>query len=273
MDNRPLGIFDSGIGGLTVVSRVMAALPGERILYFGDTARLPYGNKSQETVTRFSREISRFLLRRDAKAIVVACNSASALAIDALRRELPVEVLGVIEPGAAAAVNRTRNGRVGVIATLATTRSGAYRRALDAVRPGLVVREVATPLFVHLVEEGWTEGDVPMRVAHHYLDGLIASDVDTIILGCTHYPLMTPLLSGLLGPSVALVDSADETAKALSERLAGAGLLAESGRKGGLTCFASDVPEDFIRLGERFLGRPLDEVYAVEQSDLPWFER
>jgi len=273
MDTRPLGIFDSGIGGLTVVSRILEKLPRERILYFGDTARLPYGNKSPETVTRFSREITRFLLRRDAKAIVVACNSASALALDTLRRELTVEVIDVIGPGAVAAVNRTRSGRIGVIATQATVRSGAYRRALEELRKDVVVHEVATPLFVHLVEEGWTEGDIPERVAHHYLGDLMADGVDTVILGCTHYPLLAPLLSSVFGSSVELVDSANETANALAERLESAGLMAGPDAHGDLTCFASDVPADFARLGERFLGRPLGDVRPVEQTDLPWFER
>jgi glutamate racemase len=273
VDNRPIGIFDSGIGGLTVVARVTAMLPNEEIIYFGDTARLPYGSKTGETVTRFSREIARFLLRRNVKAVVVACNTASALALETLQRELPVDVLGVISPGADAACARTRSGRIGVIGTRATIRSGAYRRALLERRQDLVICEVATPLFVHLVEEGWTSGEIPGRIARHYLGELVDAGVDTVILGCTHYPLLAGMLADALGAEAALIDSAEETARALARVLERRRLAADRSGGGGLTCYASDVAEGFATLGARFLGRPLDRVEHVEQSDLPWFER
>jgi glutamate racemase len=273
MDERPIGVFDSGIGGLTVVARIRSTLPGEDLIYFGDTARLPYGSKSRETVTRFSREIAHFLLRRRVKAIVVACNSASALALDVLSREAPVPVVGVIEPGAEAALAQTRRGRIGVIGTRATIRSDAYRRALTARRGDIEVTQVATPLFVHLVEEGWVEGDVPDRVARHYLDELARGDVDTVILGCTHYPLLAEVVGRALGEGVALVDSAEETAREVATLLEKQGLRADPSRLGRLECHASDVTEGFPALAERFLGHPLDEVHAVEQSDLPWYER
>lgn len=273
MDARPIGIFDSGIGGLTVVARVLEALPTEHVLYFGDTARLPYGSKSPETVTRFSREIAHFLLRRDVKAIVVACNSASAVALEVLRRELPVEVIGVVEPGARAACARTKTGRVGVIGTQATIRSTAYRRALEQIKSGLEIHEVATPLFVHLVEEDWIEGEVPERVATHYLSSLRDAGVDTLILGCTHYPLLAPMLARVLGGSVSLVDSAAETAHELARVLETTELAAGARARGGLSCFASDVADGFARVGARFLGRELPQVDVVEQSDLPWYER
>lgn len=273
MDERPIGVFDSGIGGLTVAARIRAAMPSEDLVYFGDTARLPYGSKSAETVTRFSREIAHFLLRRQVKAIVVACNSASALALDVLGREVPVPVVGVIDPGAEAALAHTRTGRVGVIGTRATIRSDAYRRALTGRRADVEVTQVATPLFVHLVEEGWVEGDVPDRVAAAYLDELAASGVDTVILGCTHYPLLVQVVARALGDAVTLVDSAEETARALRLLLDERGLRSSASGSGRLVCHASDVTEGFPSLAERFLGHSLDAVHAVEQSDLPWYER
>jgi glutamate racemase len=184
-----------------------------------------------------------------------------------------VDVLGVIAPGADAACARTRSGRIGVIGTRATIRSGAYRRALLERRGDLEIREVATPLFVHLVEEGWTSGEIPGRIARHYLGGLVEAGVDTVILGCTHYPLLAEMLAGVLGTEAALIDSADETARALARVLEGRQLAADRDRRGGLTCYASDVAEGFATLGARFLGRPLDRVEQVEQSDLPWYER
>ncbi len=274
MNERPIGVFDSGIGGLTVVAAIRRTLPNERVLYFGDTARLPYGNKSVDTVTRFSREITRFLVRRDVKALVVACNSASAMALGTLARELTIPVLGVIEPGATAALARTRTGRVGVIGTSATVRSNAYREALTARRADVAVVQVATPLLVHLVEEGWVDGDVPRRVVEHYLTPFGEGRVDTVILGCTHYPLLTGTIASVLDANVELVDSAGETANAL-ERLVREHDLAAPDRVGGgeLECFASDAATDFARLGERFLGHPLHSVRTVEQSDVPWYER
>jgi len=270
---RPIGVFDSGIGGLTVVSRMQHVLPTEHLVYFGDTARLPYGSKSRDTVTRFSGEIARFLLRRDVKGIVVACNTASSLALPSLIAELPIEVVGVIEPGALAALAKTRSGRIGVIGTVATVRSNAYVEALKARREGLDIVQIATPLFVHLVEEGWTTGDVPARVVEHYLADLRRARVDTVILGCTHYPLLAPLIASVLGPDITLVDSADETARHVERRLAERSLLATRKERGDLVCYASDRVEDFLRLSERFLGHPLPEVHFVEQSDTPWYER
>lgn len=272
MDPRPIGVFDSGVGGLTVVARILDRLPHERVVYFGDTARLPYGSKSAETVTRFSREITRFLLRQDVKAIVVACNSASAMALPAIAPRLDVLTVGVIEPGADAAVKHTKTGTVGVIGTSATVRSGAYRDALRSRRPDVDVRQVATPLFVHLVEEGWVAGDVPRRVARHYLAELAESDADTVILGCTHYPLLRPIIAGEVAGAT-LVDSADETASELARQLEARDLLAAPEQNGALVCYASDVTEGFARLGEPFLGRKLPPVQLVEQSDLPWYDR
>lgn len=273
MDKRPIGVFDSGIGGLTVVHAIRERLPGEHIVYFGDTARLPYGNKTAATVTRFSREIVRFLLLRDVKAIVVACNTASSLALDTLTRESPVDVLGVIEPGAAAAVAASREGRIGVIGTRATIASGAYRTAIQRMQPDATVTEVATPLFVHLVEEGWIEGDVPERVADHYLSRLRGDGVDTVILGCTHYPLLRRLVAHTLGEGVTLVDSARETAAVLERALDARHVRSDSPGAGTLRVYASDTPDEMRRLSERFLEQPVETVHAVEQSDVPWYER
>ena len=262
-DARPIGIWDSGLGGLTVARAVAARLPAERILYFGDTARVPYGTKGEETVRRFARENSAFLLERGVKLMVVACNTASALALSALAAELPVPVLGVIEPGAEAAVAATRSGIVGVIGTPATISSGAYAAALTGLRGGLSVESRACPLFVPLVEEGWLDHAATRLVAAEYLAPLKAAGVDTLVLGCTHYPLLGPLLQELMGVGVRLVDSAEETAKTVAARLAAAGALAPAGG-GALECFVSDLPLRFRQVGERFLGRAIDSIQLVD---------
>jgi glutamate racemase len=219
-----IGVFDSGVGGLTVVSALRRRLPGESILYLGDTARLPYGSKSEDTVTRYTRRNIEFLAERGVKAVVVACNTASALALPHLElRGLPT--WGVIEPGArqAAAVSR---GRVGVIATEATVRSDAYPKALRAVRPDLEILSKACPLFVPLVEEGWHDDPVTAEVAERYLRPLLDAGVDTLVLGCTHYPLLKPVLQRIAGPDVTLVDSAEAVAEMVAAGLAEKGLVA-----------------------------------------------
>lgn len=284
---RPIGVFDSGIGGLTVIRQLMAKLPREHILYFGDTARVPYGNKSPETVTRFSIENTRFLLRRDIKYLVVACNTASATALPVLQRRFEIPMLGVIEPGVRAAVAATRNRRIGVIGTIGTIASGVYERMILTLDPECAVSEVACPLFVPLAEEGWTEGDVATRVAHIYIDPLLETGIDTLILGCTHYPLLKEVIGGVCGPSVALIDTAEETVRMVRRQLDDLGLLrpepdagssrgrldpAESG-EGRRRFYVSDIPARFSHVGSRFLGRPILEVEWIDQSDLPWFER
>jgi glutamate racemase len=261
MDSRPIGIWDSGLGGLTVAREVAARLPAERILYFGDTARVPYGSKGEETVRRFARENSAFLLEQEVKLMVVACNTASALALSVLREELPVPVLGVIEPGAEAAVAATRSGIVGVIGTPATVASGAYSAALLGLRGGLSVEARACPLFVPLVEEGWLDHAATRLVAEEYLAPLKEAGVDTLVLGCTHYPLLSPLLTELMGDGVRLVDSAEETAKAVAGLLEAGDGLADG--EGALNCFVSDLPLRFRQVGERFLGHGIDSVSLV----------
>jgi len=265
-DARPLGVFDSGIGGLTVVRELLRLLPHEELVYYGDVARLPYGNKSRETVTRFSREIAQFLLARGVKAIVVACNTASALALPALEAELSVPVVGVIKSGAAAAATHTKSGRVGVIATASTVRSGAYSEALAALRPDLTVREQACPLLVPLVEEGWMQHPVTREVAREYLAPLAAADLDTLILGCTHYQLLKPVVADIMGAGVTLVDSGEETARAVATLLTERGLVAPPGPTPVHALYLSDLPAAFTATAEQFLGRALPPVQVVTVS-------
>lgn len=266
-DPRPLGVFDSGIGGLTVVRELLSLLPDEELVYYGDVARLPYGNKSKETVTRFSREITDFLIERGVKAIVVACNTASALALPELAEGLDVPMVGVIESGAKAAAARTKSGRVGVIATASTVRSGAYKTALHALAPRLDVLERACPLFVPLVEEGWVDHAVTRQVAHEYLAPFEDHDLDTLILGCTHYPLLENVIQDEMGRNVTLIDSGEETARAVRELLDARGLLAPPGKKPVHAIYLSDLPVSFRSTAERFLGRALPPVEVVTVSD------
>ena len=261
--SRPIGVFDSGIGGLTVVAELMRQLPAESILYFGDTARLPYGPKSPETVLRYSREISRFLIDEGIKALVVACNTATAHALPALRNELPVPVIGVIEPGARAAVSAASGATVGVIGTRGTIASGAYATAIAALDPKLKVVAEPCPLFVPLVEEGWMNSDAAELIAREYMKPFLASDVHTLVLGCTHYPLLKPLLRRVLGPTVQLIDSAAETASQTRFLLEGKKLLATGAAPAKHRFIASDAPAQFLEVGQLFLGSAIDRVETV----------
>jgi glutamate racemase len=262
-DARPLGVFDSGIGGLTVVRELLRLLPHEELVYYGDVARLPYGNKSKETITRFSREIAQFLLARGVKAIVVACNTASALALPALEAELSVPVVGVIKAGAASAAAHSKTGRVGVVATASTVRSGAYAEALAALNPALTVRAQACPLLVPLVEEGWIDHAVTREVAREYLAPLKDADLDTLILGCTHYPLLKRVIGEVMGEGVTLVDSGEEAARAVATLLRERGLAAPPGPAPVHALYLSDLPAAFTATAERFLGRTLPPVQVV----------
>ena len=276
-DPRPIGVFDSGIGGLTAVRELFRQLPHESIAYFGDTARLPYGNKSSETVTRFSLEITSFLVRQNVKCIVVACNTASSHALEALRARYELPIVGVIEPAAKAAVAVSPHGLVGVVGTLATVGSNAYVEALHRLAPGASVLSRACPLFVPLVEEGWLDHRVTHLVAEEYLAELRAANLESLILGCTHYPMLAPLLHELMGPAVKLIDSGAEAARATAQLLAERGQLApDPGSKGpNHHFFLSDEPRrrSFGKVAQAFLGRPLPHVTVVDQTDLPWFER
>ena len=259
-----IGIFDSGIGGLTVLHAVLRALPNEHLVYFGDTGRTPYGSKSAETITRYALESADFLVERHLKLLVIACNSATSTALDTLRGHVRVPVIGVVDPGVEAAIRATRAGRVGVIGTEATIGSGAYTRALRARNPKLEVFTRACPLLVPLAEEGWTEGAVARGTVETYLASLARSGIDTLILGCTHYPLLRPLIAEVMGPSVTLVDSAEETARAAAARL-GADGLARPGGPGSTSFFVTDAPERFVRIGQRFLGARVESAVRVER--------
>lgn len=258
----PIGVFDSGLGGLTVVRELVDRLPHESILYFGDTARVPYGTKSRDTIRHFSREAAHFLLCRGVKLLVVACNTATAHALEVLREESPVPVVGVIDAGGRAAHKATRNGKIGVIGTPGTIGSGAYDRAVRALFPEIEVYAQSCPMFVPLVEEGLARHPAAELIAREYLGPLRAVDIDTLILGCTHYPLLRPLLGTIMGPDVELIDSAEETALEVAEVLAERGMAAPEGAARTLTFTASDLPLRFRTVSRHFLG---DLVQSVER--------
>lgn len=268
MERGGIGIFDSGVGGLTVVQRLLEVLPHEQLIYLGDTARYPYGSKSAETVTRYSVENAEFLLDKGVKLIVVACNTASAVALDVLRARLAVPIVGVIVPGAEAAARCTRVGRVGVIGTEATIASGAYTRALRAVRPELEIYSRPCPLFVPLAEEGLVDTEITRAAVSLYLTSLRRSGIDTLILGCTHYPLLRRAIGAFLGERVVLVDSAEETARVVKATLASAGLARRRGR-GGASFFVTDVPDRFVKVGERFLGARVASAVRIDRVAVP----
>lgn len=254
--SAPIGVFDSGVGGLTVAREIMRNLPDERIVYFGDTARVPYGSKSQETVIRYSKQIVRFLQTQHVKAIVIACNTASALALDAIEGELDIPILGVLRPGAKVAAETTKNKRVGVIATESTIRSGMYGRYIKAHDPEITVYGKACPLFVPLVEEGWLKDPVTEEVARRYLKELLEKDIDSLILGCTHYPLIRSLMRKIVGDKVQLVNPAYETALELGRLLTREGLANDgetdcAGEK--YQFFVSDAAEKFAEFANSIL--------------------
>lgn len=257
--SAPIGVFDSGLGGLTVAHAIMRQLPAESLVYFGDTARVPYGPKSPDTVRRYSHEIAAYLLDQGVKAIVVACNTATAHALPMLKDELGVPVIGVVEPGARAAVRASRSGRIGVIATAGTIKSGAYVRAIESEAPDARVIARACPLLVPLVEEGWTEHEATRAIAREYLAPFLHDEVDTLVLGCTHYPLLKPLIADVVGPDVRLIDSAEETALDTRRMLAENALSATSG-EGSYRFIASDDQQQFLTLGQRFFGDTIEHV-------------
>jgi glutamate racemase len=261
---QPIGVFDSGLGGLTVVKEMVDRLPHESILYFGDTARVPYGTKSPDTIRRFSREAAHFLLGRDVKMLVVACNTASAHALDVLAQETPVPVVGVIEAGARAAHHASETGRIGVIGTAGTIASGAYDRAVRALRPAVEVYAQACPMFVPLVEEGMAEHEAARLIADDYLAPLRELDIDTLVLGCTHYPAMRRLIGEVMGPAVRLIDSAEETALDVARLLREHDLLAPTDQQATREFMVSDLPLRFRRVGRLFVGDMIDVVEKVE---------
>jgi len=262
----PIGVFDSGVGGLTVLRALRSQLPDEEFIYLGDTARLPYGTKSASSVERYSIQAAQFLVARGIKCLVVACNTASAVALDALRSAFaPLPVIGVVDPGASAACAASGSGHIGVLATEGTVQGGAYQRAIARLRPSAVVYAQPCSLFVALAEEGWSEGPIAEAIARRYLEGILADErIDTLLLGCTHFPVLTSTLARVVGNSVGIVDSARTTAAVLAQQLQQNRLLRNEGRSAALRLMATDGPERFARVGSRFLG----ESFAVDQVEL-----
>lgn len=268
MNDGPIGIFDSGMGGLTVLRALMDRLPNERFVYLGDTARLPYGTKSADTVTRYAVQAAGALVKRHVKLLVVACNTASGVALGALQEAFaPLAVIDVIAPGAEAALAASPLGPIAVIATEGTVEAGAYVRAIQARAPGVEVRQQACPLFVPLAEEGLIEGEIVELVAHRYLDRLLAGKPHALVLGCTHYPVLKSTIAKITGPDVALVDSAASTAIAVDGRLRADKLLRDATTAPAHRFLATDAPQRFARVGRIFLSREIDPG-SVELVDL-----
>jgi glutamate racemase len=263
-NDRPIGVFDSGIGGLTVLKALTDALPGEDFIYLGDTARLPYGTKSNEVIIRYSKENTEFLLAKGIKMLVVACNTSSAVALDAIASDTMVPVVGVIEPGARAAVKASRNGKIGVIGTEATIASGAYTRAIQRLGPHSEIYTRACPLLVPLAEEGWIDNEVAEQTVAFYLESLKQSGIDTILLGCTHYPLLRAMFARVLGAGVKIVDSATATAAEVRDRLRTL-RLAKRGIAGSQSFFVTETPDRFVRVGRRFLGPQVESAVRIER--------
>lgn len=264
MDNRPIGVFDSGLGGLTVVKELIQQLPNESIVYFGDTARIPYGTRSKETVTKYSAQCIRFLLTRNIKLIVIACNTASANSLEAMQDLFDVPILGVIGPGAEAAVLATRNNKIGIIGTEGTIRSKAYYKALISRKPDLELYDQACPLFVHIVEEGWSDTEIARLTAEKYLDNMKKGGVDTIVLGCTHYPLLTNTIRKVVGESVALINPAVGTAQEVKKLLLEKNMLRDSENPPDYQFYVSDFGQRFQQIGSRFLSRDIEYAEKVD---------
>ena len=254
MSNKaPIGVFDSGVGGLTVVKEIMNQLPGETIIYFGDTARVPYGNKSKETVITYTRQIVRFLMEKRVKALVIACNTISALALETVKAEIDVPVIGVVKPGAKVAAETTKNYKIGVIGTEATIRSGIYNEFLSQTNPQIKVFGKACPLFVPLVEEGLIEDPVTMEMARRYIGELMENDIDTLVLGCTHYPLLRKTIRKIVGDRIELVNPAYETAKSLNEVLLEKDIKNDDTLKTDHKFYVSDGAEKFKEFANSIL--------------------
>ena len=262
-DSRPIGVFDSGLGGLTVAKALRSILSNESIVYFGDTARVPYGNKSSNLIKEYSLEIADFLMKHDAKMIIVACNTASALALEELQRHCTLPVIGVINPGAREAIKATKNDHIGIIGTVATVSSKAYEKELQKYNTDIKTSSQACPLLVPLAEEGWLEGEVTNSIVKHYLSPLNDDAIDTLILGCTHYPLLKNVIASQVNDNTTLIDSASAVARVVKESLLETDQLNDSDEKGTLTCFVTDIPMRFEDVGQRFLGSPMDHVQTV----------
>jgi glutamate racemase len=261
--NRPIGIFDSGIGGLTVLKEILRVLPDENTIYLGDTARVPYGIRSPETVIRYSFENAKFLSFKDIKILVIACNTASSVSLDAIRSRVSIPVVGVIEPGAKAAVRATRSKKIGVIGTEATVRSNAYTKAIQAIDESIEVFGHACPLFVPLVEEGWTEGHIAGLIAKKYLESLSGIGIDTVVLGCTHYPLLKNVIAEVLDGGVHLIDSAIEISQEIRVILGDLGIKRDKKSPPFREYYVTDSPERFLKVGEQFLGQRIEHIEKI----------
>jgi len=268
MDNRPIGIFDSGIGGLTVLKEVMEQLPNEDIVYFGDTARIPYGTKSKETVLKYAFQCIKFLLSKNIKAIVIACNTASAIALNDALKTFDVPIIGVIIPGANAAIEATKNNKIGVIGTTSTINSEAYQTRIRSLNKNAEVIGVACPLFVQIVEDGWEDTDVARIAAEKYLLELKEHNIDTLVLGCTHYPILRYTLSKVMGDKVSLVNPAFETAKEVKNMLKEKDLLADNKEKVVYKYYVSDDPEKFRRVGGNIMNKNIESIQKVDIEKL-----
>ena len=263
MDNRPIGVFDSGIGGLTVVDALTNNLSKETIVYVGDTARVPYGNKSKNRVKQYALEITKWLIKQDCKMIVVACNTVSALALDYLKSIFSIPIIGVIDSGVEKAVKISRNNRIAVLGTSATIDSDAYGKRLKAIKPDIMVTSQACPLFVPLAEEGWVEGKIPLEIAMHYFSSIKKMDVDTVILGCTHYPLLKKTIHSCLGDHIRLVDSGEAVVKnVISEVEKMKGL--SSSTRGKIRCYVTDDPTLFNNIARRFCMKNPEQAVQID---------
>lgn len=267
MINGPIGVFDSGIGGLTVVKEIMDILPNEDIVYFGDTARVPYGNKSKETIVKFSLQISRFLKTKNVKAIVIACNTASAFALEEVREKINVPIIGVITPGAKMAVKSTINKKIGIIGTEGTVSSGAYSKKIMQIQRNCEIFSTPCPLFVPIIEEGWNEKKVSYMIAEEYLESMKSSNVDTLVMGCTHYPLLNNVVKNVMGENVTLVNPAKETALELREKLIDLNIKKETKDLGKHNYYVSDNPSKFVKVGERFLNKNIEDISEINIDD------
>jgi len=264
IQSKSLGVFDSGIGGLTVVSQIMKVLPKENIIYFGDTARVPYGAKSEKVIIDYAFQIANFLISKDIKMLVVACNTVTAVALELLKSKFDIPVIGVIEPGAKAAVNSTKIKKVGVIGTITTVKSNAYSKHIKKIDPSISVISKACPLFVPLVEEGWINHKVTKMVAIEYLMPLLKSDIDSLVLGCTHYPVIKKVIQAVTDNKIKIIDSAESTAVEIKNILKEKKILNSLNQSPNHQFYVSDLPHKFDEIGTRFLGRKLENVRRVQ---------
>ncbi|MEJ2613906.1 MAG: glutamate racemase [Ignavibacteriaceae bacterium] len=265
---KPIGVFDSGIGGLTVVKRLASTLPSEDIVYFGDTARVPYGSKSNSTVIEYSFQDTKFLLGKSVKAVVVACNTASSIAIEELKKNFDLPIIGMINPGAKLAISSTKNGKIGVIGTRATISNKAYSSEIKRIDSSMTVFEKACPLFVPLAEEGWINHKATYEIAEEYLQELRDLKIDTLVLGCTHYPILSEVIQKVIGDNVTLIDSGVASAGIIKEELERTNLYTGRNTNGNHDFYVSDIPVKFKEVAELFLGRPVTEVHKVDLETL-----